>query len=153
MSPSNNLLHTAVGVVGVIFSGTGKILLTESEDRGWEPPGGFVNAGEPPIVALCREVLEETGCTVQPLRLSGIYCCQRQFPILSLWFRCRILERVTQETHESKGIGWVTPEIASELVTYSPTRLRLKDALSVVATVMFRHYCPAPFEVFGSWSL
>jgi len=34
-------------------------------ERGWEIPGGHLNAGESPEDALIREVLEETGLEVK----------------------------------------------------------------------------------------
>jgi ADP-ribose pyrophosphatase YjhB (NUDIX family) len=69
-----------LGVGGIIFkrSGTrGPILLVE---RGHEPlkgfwslPGGLVETGERLEEAVQREILEETGLRVQPLRLFEIF--------------------------------------------------------------------------------
>lgn len=36
-------------------------------------PGGRVEDGEPPLMALEREVLEEIGCKVQAVHLIGVY--------------------------------------------------------------------------------
>lgn len=153
MIESKNFIHTSLGVVGVVLSEAEKVLLIESEDRGWEPPGGFLNSGEPPIVGLKREVLEETGCDVQPVNLTGVYLCERQFPILSLWFRCRVLQRKTLCISESAGVAWVTIETALRLIIYPPTRLRLQDALDASSRLVFRHYIPTPFEILGTWTL
>ncbi len=38
-------------------------LMVEHQQRGWELPGGIINAGETPAQAAMREVLEETGLT------------------------------------------------------------------------------------------
>src|SRR4051794_34689409 len=39
----------------------------------WELPGGFLEVGEHPQDGVVREVEEETGLTVKPRRLVGIY--------------------------------------------------------------------------------
>ena len=39
----------------------------------WELPGGQVEEGEALDQAVCREMLEETGLTVKPLGVTGVY--------------------------------------------------------------------------------
>jgi 8-oxo-dGTP pyrophosphatase MutT (NUDIX family) len=39
----------------------------------WTTPGGRVEDGESPLMALEREVLEEIGCEVQVAHLIGVY--------------------------------------------------------------------------------
>lgn len=53
-----------VTVSGLIENDEGKILLEKAPDRGWEVPGGQVEAGETLIDALKREVKEETGIDI-----------------------------------------------------------------------------------------
>lgn len=41
----------------------GRVLFVEHPSRGWEIPGGHLEPGESPEVALLRELMEETGLT------------------------------------------------------------------------------------------
>ncbi|MCW5966292.1 MAG: NUDIX hydrolase [Bryobacterales bacterium] len=63
--------------VGAIVMRNGEVLLIR---RGraplkgyWSLPGGAVETGEHLETALCREVLEETGLTVEPLFLAAVF--------------------------------------------------------------------------------
>jgi 8-oxo-dGTP diphosphatase len=60
---------------GVVFTDAeGRILLVRRAyaDGSWTVPGGAVDAGETPLAAAHREVLEETGLDVQIGRLLGV---------------------------------------------------------------------------------
>lgn len=68
--------HPLVGVGGIIFQGD-RILMAQ---RGkpplkgwWSLPGGALEAGEILADAVAREVLEETGLVVKPLRVCEIF--------------------------------------------------------------------------------
>lgn len=71
-------MHTAVGVIGVVVNASQKVLLVLSKDRGWEVPMGFLEPNESPLLALHREVLEESGYTVNVIRLTGVYHCRKK---------------------------------------------------------------------------
>lgn len=61
-------------VCAVVRDPDGKVLLVKSADFGtWDPPGGGVEPEEAPQDAAVREVREETGLSVKPLRLVGVY--------------------------------------------------------------------------------
>ena len=63
-----------VGVAGVVVDGTGRALLVRRRvPPRWELPGGALEVGETVTQGLVREVAEETGLTVRPRRLSGVY--------------------------------------------------------------------------------
>ena len=62
------------GVAGVIMNDAGQILLQRRSDDGrWGLPGGAIEPGEEPAETIMREVWEETGLRVVPLRLVGVY--------------------------------------------------------------------------------
>ena len=51
-----------------------RVLLQRRDDNGrWGLPGGSVEPGESVRTAVIREVHEETGLDVEPLRLIGVY--------------------------------------------------------------------------------
>ena len=61
-------------VSAVIFDRRGRLLLQQRSDGGqWGLPGGSVEIGESVAAAVVREVHEETGLTVRPRRIIGVY--------------------------------------------------------------------------------
>lgn len=52
---------------------------------GWSFPAGFVNRGEQVEDALCREVLEETGLSVTPGPLLGVWSVAGDATVLLAW--------------------------------------------------------------------
>jgi ADP-ribose pyrophosphatase YjhB (NUDIX family) len=61
-------------VSAVIFDRRGRLLLQQRSDGGqWGLPGGSVEIGESVAAAVVREVHEETGLTVTPKRIIGVY--------------------------------------------------------------------------------
>jgi 8-oxo-dGTP diphosphatase len=67
--PPQELVSTALVLA---FMGDG-LLMTELVQRGWDIPGGHVEAGEQPEETVRREVREETGATLGPLRPLGYH--------------------------------------------------------------------------------
>jgi 8-oxo-dGTP pyrophosphatase MutT (NUDIX family) len=60
------------GVAAVIRNSERKILLQRNAN-GWSLPAGAVDPGETPAQAVVREVSEETGLSVRPLRVLGVF--------------------------------------------------------------------------------
>jgi len=62
------------GVAAIIRDPEGRVLLQQRSDDGkWDLPGGAIDPGEPPALTLVREVREETGLIVRPVRLAGVF--------------------------------------------------------------------------------
>jgi 8-oxo-dGTP diphosphatase len=58
---------------GVIFDDAGSVLLHRSRDDGnWYVPGGAIDPGEQPADAVVRELREETGLIVAPIRIAAV---------------------------------------------------------------------------------
>jgi ADP-ribose pyrophosphatase YjhB (NUDIX family) len=67
-------------VTGVIRDPAGQILFQRRTDFGdawWGLPGGLIEPGETLAGCLRREVFEETGLRVRPIRLTGLYSSLR----------------------------------------------------------------------------
>ena len=89
-------------------------------------PGGVVEAGETLAEAVAREVLEETGLTVQPVELAGHrevilrdadVRVERHFVILS--FACRWIAGEAGPSDEVAETRWVAPDEIAGLKTTS----------------------------------
>ncbi len=58
---------------GIVRDDAGRILLQRRSDNGlWSVPGGDLDPGEQPAQACAREVFEETGLVVRPVRLLSV---------------------------------------------------------------------------------
>lgn len=69
----HDLLHLT-GINAVVLNDRQEILLVNSKESGqWMPIGGMIEPGEEPADAAVREVFEETGVRVIPLRLVAVH--------------------------------------------------------------------------------
>lgn len=84
-------------------------------DKKWEYPGGKIENGEEPISAVRREILEETGLSVEGIEFLGIHQHDWQLPdeILRVHLHCFVSiassDRVTIEPDAAYGFEWVSP--------------------------------------------
>ena len=118
----------SVSVAAVIVDDTGKVLVTQRRDTGqWQPPGGVLELDEPIEDGLRREVREETGLLVEPIRLTGVYKHVRR-GIVALVFRARVVDGTPRPTEEVAVIDWWTPETVAVRMPDTFAR-RILDAL------------------------
>ena len=82
MSPYVRELRGVIGtrllllpaVAALVRDEEGRILLQRRSDDGcWNLPAGAVDPGESPADAVVREVREETGLEVRPVRVAGVF--------------------------------------------------------------------------------
>jgi 8-oxo-dGTP diphosphatase len=90
-------------------------------------PGGIVELDEDPRDTVRREVLEETGVTVEPGQLTGVYKNMR-LGVVSLVFRCRPVSGAAQPTAEATEVAWLSSaQVAGRMA--EAFAIRLIDAL------------------------
>jgi ADP-ribose pyrophosphatase YjhB (NUDIX family) len=128
------------GVAAVIQNGEGGILLQRRSDNAlWGLPGGSVEIGESVREAILREVREETGLTVEIVRLIGVYSDPRiqivRYPdgnvvhYVSTLFACRIVAGELQTGDETLDLRFFDPsDLPDDLVPMH--RIRIQDALA-----------------------
>ncbi|MER5266939.1 NUDIX hydrolase [Actinosynnema sp. NPDC002837] len=98
----------SVSVAGIVVNNVGKVLVIQRRDNGrWEPPGGVLELTETFEEGVKREVLEETGISVQVERLTGVY---KNMPrgIVALVYRCTPLDGTSRTTDEATEVRWMT---------------------------------------------
>lgn len=95
-------------VVGAVIERQGLILCARRADRGplggmWEFPGGKIEPGETPRVALEREILEELRCHIEVGDEVTTTRHGYDFGIVTLTtFRCHLVHGTPLTTEESR---------------------------------------------------
>jgi len=90
--------NLAVG--GLILRGD-KVLLNHRTDYDmWDLPSGGVEKNETIIQALKREIKEETGLNVKPVRLVGVYHNYRR-KVISLLFLVKVISGKLRKNEEA----------------------------------------------------
>jgi 8-oxo-dGTP diphosphatase len=118
----------SVSVTGVITDDHGRALLIQRRDNHrWEPPGGVLELDESIDDGLCREVREETGLTIEPVALTGVYKNMNR-GIIALVFRCEATGGAPVITEETEDFRWATEEDIREMVSEAYA-VRVTDAL------------------------
>jgi 8-oxo-dGTP diphosphatase len=118
----------SVSVAGVIVDDQRRALLVRRRDNlHWEPPGGILERDEPIHDGVCREVREETGLSVAPMSLSGVYKNMSR-GIIALVFRCKVLGGTLTTNDEVSEFRWATADEIANLVDEA-FAIRVLDAL------------------------
>ena len=128
------------GVSAIIRTPAGLLLQRRADNGLWGLPGGGVEPGESVTDAVVREVREETGLEVVPLRLIGVYSSPAHHQIVtypdgnvihyvSSSFECRIVGGALACGEESLDLRWFDPRrLPAELMPMH--RVRVEDALA-----------------------
>ncbi|WP_026269744.1 NUDIX domain-containing protein [Salinispora arenicola] len=136
-APSANSLVVAVTVF--VQDDQGRVLLIRRSDNGlWALPGGAQDVGESTAQAATREVQEETGLNVEPIKISGIYSdpahviaydngeVRQEF---SICLRARTISGKIRTSNESTEVRWVEPAAIDDLPIHPSMLLRIKHGL------------------------
>ena len=101
----------------ILLNARGEVLITERPAGKiwpgyWEFPGGKIEAGETPEMALKREMLEEIGVTLESFVPFGFVSETREaegYHVIVLCYLCRAWQGEL-EAREKQQMAWVRPE-------------------------------------------
>ncbi|MEV5277640.1 NUDIX domain-containing protein [Streptomyces sp. NPDC052811] len=126
-------------VTAVVRNGKGQLLIIHKTDNDlWALPGGGHDIGESISDTVVREVLEETGITVEVDNVVGLYTnpehvlayddgeVRQQF---SICFRAHPTGGTLRTSSESKEVRWVDPADLDDLNIHPSMRLRIRHGL------------------------
>lgn len=125
-----------LGVFAVIFDEAGRLLCVRLNyaSKRWTTPGGRVETGESPLEALKREVLEETGLSITPRELLGVYAKPEEDDLV-LSFRATVAGVTTwQANDEIAALGYFGRDELPEPASVA-AGVRMRDAFEKQGTV------------------
>jgi 8-oxo-dGTP diphosphatase len=119
----------SVSVAAVALDNHGSVLVIKRRDNGaWQLPGGILELHETIEDGLRREVEEETGVKVEPVRLTGVYK-NMKLGVVALVFLARPISGTPGPTDESVAVEWWHPDrVAAEMS--EAFAVRILDALN-----------------------
>jgi ADP-ribose pyrophosphatase YjhB (NUDIX family) len=130
-----------VGVRGAVFDATGRILLVRetADDHRWSLPGGWADVNQTPAQSVVREVFEESGYHVRPVKLASVWDRARQaqpptvFSVVRMFFVCALEGGSPKTSLETSEVGWFAE-------TEIPVDLSLRRTLPHHISRMFEHW-------------
>lgn len=132
MSPKHS-----VSVAAVVVNDESKILVIQRRDNGaWQIPGGVLELGETIEEGLRREVREETGLDIEPVRLTGVYK-NMKLGVVALVFLARPVGGVPAPTDESAEVTWWTRDQVEQQMVEA-FAIRVIDAVAPVGAPAMR---------------
>jgi 8-oxo-dGTP diphosphatase len=125
-----DLPRHVIGVAAVVIDDDGRVLTVRRHTPPrWELPGGALEAGETLHEGVVREVREEVGLDVEPVRLTGVYQNMALGPT-ALVFWCRRVGGSERPSDETTDWRWVRRDELPDLMPPAWS-MRFTDALDV----------------------
>ncbi|GIH10321.1 NUDIX hydrolase [Rhizocola hellebori] len=129
----------SVSVAAVVLDADQRVLVIQRRDTGaWQLPGGVLELDESIERGVIREVHEETGLQVQPIRLTGVYK-NMNLGVVALVFLARPGEGDPHPTDEATQVAWWTAEQVRKGMAEA-FAVRILDALPDSNDVAIRHH-------------
>ena len=129
-----------VDVRAFILEDNQVLLIREDADEGrWTLPGGWADVNESPSESVVREVREECGFEIQPIRLLAVFDREKQghvppFPyhVYKLFFQCEIIGGEARRTAESSESGFFREDELPELSNSRVLPQQIQDFFTAV---------------------
>jgi ADP-ribose pyrophosphatase YjhB (NUDIX family) len=104
-----------VGVRGAVFDQEGRLLLVREaiDNHRWTLPGGWAEVNQTPSQSVVREVFEESGYHVRPIKVAAVWDRARHaanpptaWSVVRLMFICTLEGGEPRTSLETSGHGW-----------------------------------------------
>lgn len=101
-----------VDVRGVLFRDNKILMVQETIDGFWTLPGGWADVGYTPFENTVKEIREEAGMHVKPLRLLAVFDKTKHphppdaFHIYKLFVLCEDSGEIPKPGMETEAVGW-----------------------------------------------
>ncbi len=134
---------TTIGVFAAVFDAAGHVLCVRHcyGDKDWGMPGGRMEAGEDPVSAVKREVLEETGVVIDVRSFVGVYSAPYKDDLVILFAAGMRGRRAWSPTGEISDIGFYPLDALPEPMAANP-RARFRDVAANVTGVVRTFLAP-----------
>ena len=142
-----------VAVAGYLINEENEVLLVKVHWRAdkWELPGGQVEEGEALDQAVCREIKEETGLTVKPIGITGVYY-NASMHILGIVFKVAYvsgeIKIQPEEIQEAKFVA-LNEENINEYITRPHMKSRTLDAMRATHFIPYETWEVQPYNLIG----
>lgn len=127
-----------VDVRGVVFQDGKLLMVQEKWDGCWTIPGGWADIGLSPAEVAVKEVQEEAGFDVEPVKMLAMLD-KKFFPhpaspyhIYKIFIRCEIIGGHAQAGLEAQGVGFYDPAHLPELSKHRITAEQIE--------LLYKHY-------------
>ena len=160
MESTERFLPTHIVSAGaIVLNDRGDILLVKDDRRGtWSFPGGIIEEGEGVLDGVKREVLEETGITVEVGELFCVTSNTCKYPgyngvkevptKVMLDFVCRATGGTPRPSEENSQTAWFPLNEAQRLITAPALAARFQAYLEYAGRPAFLEYVTRPaFEL------
>ncbi len=160
MESAERFLPTHIVSAGaVVLNEQGEVLLVKDDRKGsWTFPGGIIEEGEGVLDGVKREVLEETGITVEVGELFCVTSNTCKYPgyngvkvvptKVMLDFVCRATGGTPRPSEENTQTAWFPLDQAQRLITAPAIAVRFQAYLEYAGRPAFLEYVTRPaFEL------
>ncbi|WP_201715639.1 NUDIX hydrolase [Rossellomorea arthrocnemi] len=110
-----------VDVRGVVFKDDNILMVKEKVDDKWSLPGGFCDIGLSPSENIVKEIKEESGYDVTPVKLLALLDLNKHphppqpYHYYKIFIQCKVTGGEAKSGVETKGIGFFKEDHLPEL--------------------------------------
>lgn len=143
-----------LAVAGIVKNDENEILLVHTKRNRWVYPGGQVEVGEDLVTALEREIMEESGITVDVLELIGMYSNTATYPgyngyeeipsKLMMDFVCQATGGSLKASDETDDCKWVAEDEVLKYLEHPTYIARFQAYLEKSKAVQYLSYVSQP---------